>query len=939
MPLGEKTRSSSALGRLETQNVPSILSELGRSGNEDEEEQPGWLVREQLKQNGRRLSLSSPSHSAIDPTFSLKINESISLDCLQEMKLAFEDLEKDGFEAIDAKSFVGIVKKCLPATDAVLVQGLFKKIDFLGKGTISWSNFAAHMLQEYTEKEERVRCSKRVAFALPATITARRRADSPVVNIHHSRDGVVMTVREDGAVSCWSPQLQPLRTKRMFSEGNRKWASDFCLLAEYNKLIIATGNREIQLYELSTLEPYCQINALDTVPLKMDCSCTGPDQCCFLFGDMEGCINIISIFDVEDTLRLWNKSPKTGRMPSVAIGTAVLSPNITFVRWKVHQDWVTRAKYLPCLKAVISSSSEETSSLVIGCVLPQTNVQQELSEIQEPCYEGKTTNVQLSWTPQLRASCDQTVFAIHKGVETFDLCEKLSLLVTGGMDRLIRMWNPHSSGKPTGILKGHCAPVTYLCISAEHSQIFSVSVDNTAKIWAVQEQCCLFTAESKDSGIHGDIAACLYFAAVRSLYIVADSVAVLALKTRPQPHGIRTVSHNEPVMCCGYSKEFRKVVSCSEGSLVKVWDFDTGRQVFEFGGAHNLTAITCMTFDTKGRRLITGGKDGCLKTWNFNNGRCLKTLMSSGKNPELHDCVYLDVHNNSYMISVGKDAMIYIYPDLPEEPHHIQRQQSTWQNEVKRGHKEDVLCVAHCPPSLVATGSCNGEITVWNLISGQIHSRLVSPLPAEHHNVDGLDTSVPCMIFLKLEHFSPATAALLSPGTAGCINLWDVNGGGRLVTCFKASKRQQMITKMSKTTKGAVLYAADRIGYVYIYDMGKLTVGPQPKPLKADAFWRAHTSRITGLEVVDNDQVVLTSSVDHTVRLWGVHGQFIGTFGQSDVWNVHITSSWKHPAVPYEVLTDPLSMPDCELVKGTSSDNIDCQAEGLQLRTQRVGQI
>lgn len=50
-----------------------------------------------------------------------------------------------------------------------------------------------------------------------------------------------------------------------------------------------------------------------------------------------------------------------------------------------------------------------------------------------------------------------------------------------------------------------------------------------------------------------------------------------------------------------------------------------------------------------------------------------------------------------------------------------------------------------------------------------------------------------------------------------------------------------------------------------------------------------------------------------------------GTFGQSEVWSVHISSSWKHPAVPYEVLIDPLSMPDHEILnlKTCLSDAID----------------
>ncbi|XP_053176161.1 WD repeat-containing protein on Y chromosome [Scomber japonicus] len=902
MPLGKKVRSSSASGRLETLHVSSILSELGSTGERTRKKQPEWLVRELLKQNKRRHSVTlgdkvqimrQHHHQSTDPIQSLKIDEKISLDNLQKLKLAFESNAQ--------------------------IQGLFKKIDYSGQGRISWGEFCTHMLQEYKEKEETARRSKQVAFTLPATVKALCHS-IPIINIHSTHDGTIITVREDGAVCYWSPELKLQRTKHMFNEGpaNRKskWASDFTLMTEHNKLMIGTGDREIQLYELSTLEPYCQISTLDTVPLTVDYGCTGLDKCCILYGDTEGGVNIILVSSVGDTFRLWNKLPKIENMPNITIDNAVLSPSVTFVRWKVHQDWVTQVKYLPSFQAVISSTNEEASSLVMGCVLPLTDAEQQLSEIREACYESKTKKDQLSWTPQLRASCDQTVFTICKGVKTFDLCQKHSLLVTGGMDRLIRMWNPHFSGKPTGILKGHSAPVMYLCISSEDSQIFSVSIDCTVKIWDIQDQCCLFTADPKATGIHGDISACLYSPAMKSLYTAADCMAVLSLKIRPQLHSRLNVSHNEPVMCCGYSEEFRQVVSCTEGSVVKVWDFDTGRQVFEFGGTHDLSAITCITFDPKGRRLITGGRDGCLKIWNFNNGQCLKTLKKDGECHEVCDCYFLKVHRNSYVMSVGWDRKIDIYSDIPEDPHHIQRPQPSWQDDQKNGHKEDILCVTHCPPSLVATSSYNGEIIVWNVISGRIQTRFVSPVPAEHQNVEGLDISVPSMIFLKnskLQQFSSATA-LLSSGAMGCVNIWKVLSGGKFVRSFKASKFQQKITKLAKTDKDT-LYAADRIGYIYIYDMETFDLNAERKPPRAKKFWRAHTSRVTGLQIVDSDLVVLTSSMDFTVRLWSAHGEFIGTFGQSERWSVHISSSWMHPAIPYEVLIDPLSMPDHEILR------------------------
>lgn len=166
------------------------------------------------------------------------------------------------------------------------------------------------------------------------------------------------------------------------------------------------------------------------------------------------------------------------------------------------------------------------------------------------------------------------------------------------------------------------------------------------QIWDIQDQCCLFTADPKASRIHGDISACSYFPAMKSLFIAADCMAMLSLKirlvavcfihhknsmfsedilqifhkwtnvrlmvskilnkktddehrsyrfaqswlrvecnslifiallfillcfssVRPQFRSRLAVSHNEPVICCGYSEEFRQVVSCTERSVSK----------------------------------------------------------------------------------------------------------------------------------------------------------------------------------------------------------------------------------------------------------------------------------------------------------------------------------------------------------------------------------
>lgn len=60
---------------------------------------------------------------------------------------------------------------------------------------------------------------------------------------------------------------------------------------------------------------------------------------------------------------------------------------------------------------------------------------------------------------------------------------------------------------------------------------------------------------------------------------------------------------------------------------------------------------------------------------------------------------------------------------------------------------------------------------------------------------------------------------------------------------------------------------------------------------------------------------------------WRTWSWLAGTFGQNEIWSTHMSSSWKHPAIPYEVLIDPLSMPNPEVlnmeIRANSSGKTD----------------
>ena len=55
---------------------------------------------------------------------------------------------------------------------------------------------------------------------------------------------------------------------------------------------------------------------------------------------------------------------------------------------------------------------------------------------------GATTKRSLLPAKRLM-SCDQRVFRVAKGVASADYCSRHNVIVTGSVDRLIRVWNPY----------------------------------------------------------------------------------------------------------------------------------------------------------------------------------------------------------------------------------------------------------------------------------------------------------------------------------------------------------------------------------------------------------------------------------------------------------------------------------------------------------------
>ena len=180
-------------------------------------------------------------------------------------------------------------------------------------------------------------------------------------------------------------------------------------------------------------------------------------------------------------------------MPSTHLEKALEAPSLKMYRWKAHNDWIEQITIDRRLNQIISCSNDENNAVIIGCILPSTDVNSHLQAIEkqnaaqaassEVSKESKDSNSNQSEnttflntsfdaankrnstvgntarisTPKQtqdqqtqntaanmtvssnsrdvkrRPDVNETVFKVNKGVKTFDFSFEKNILITGGM--------------------------------------------------------------------------------------------------------------------------------------------------------------------------------------------------------------------------------------------------------------------------------------------------------------------------------------------------------------------------------------------------------------------------------------------------------------------------------------------------------------------------
>jgi WD40 repeat protein/transcriptional regulator with XRE-family HTH domain len=245
-------------------------------------------------------------------------------------------------------------------------------------------------------------------------------------------------------------------------------------------------------------------------------------------------------------------------------------------------------------------------------------------------------------------------------------------------------------------------------------------------------------------------------------------------------------AHTDMVWALTFSPDGRTLASGSSSGSVKLWDITSGALLWAAWLTKN---ITWLAFFPGGGRLASGGLDAIVRLWDPQRGTPLKEL------PHPSGVCSLAWSPDEKLLASGcSDGSIWLWEPEGPEPDTCVRRLS--------GHAHWVAGLAFAPDGVLASGSYDGTVKLWDTTSGSClqtfsgHSDRVIRVvwsPDGHtlascsvdHTIRLWDDEEGRSRMVLQGHtavvsnlaFTPDSRTLLSGSNDGTVRVWDVESG------------------------------------------------------------------------------------------------------------------------------------------------------------------
>jgi len=191
------------------------------------------------------------------------------------------------------------------------------------------------------------------------------------------------------------------------------------------------------------------------------------------------------------------------------------------------------------------------------------------------------------------------------------LVEPRQLLVSGGVDRLVRFWDPRAPPEATckQALHGHLGPVTAVAAEEDGSTLYTASLDRSLKIWDLRTRRCTDTLFGHVTGVN-----CMDLHSKNRPTTGGADKTVRLWKTDRETH-LMFARHTYSVDAVTVVDQDRVVSAGQDGNMF-LWSNASKKPLatVALGSGKWITALRAI----RQRNVVfSGGTDGFLRCWRF----------------------------------------------------------------------------------------------------------------------------------------------------------------------------------------------------------------------------------------------------------------------------------------------------------------------------------
>uniref|UniRef100_A0AAG5CSN9 WD repeat-containing protein on Y chromosome n=1 Tax=Anopheles atroparvus TaxID=41427 RepID=A0AAG5CSN9_ANOAO len=517
-----------------------------------------------------------------------------------------------------------------------------------------------------------------------------------------------ITTSREGVIHFWTNDWKPAVTGRSVPstlKRSKTWVLDTVPLPDQSMLCVASLESELRFYEVvaASFTLKMVIERLPQPVTAMVYRFGRNDRSSLLFGDYEGSIRMIHFYPERKATATSDSFTTVARVSLADILHRKYPPLECVDFGRLLTDIVRSVQYVDSLHGFIAASEENPLCNAAGSPRPEDKYNMIIQSLDN--------------------LAKQTKFNVPRGVACFAFEPKTELLVSGGPDCDLRLWDIHRPEKPTVVLAGHTSSITFLFIQDAGEKIYSMDQKTIIKVWDVRNRLLLQTFTQFSTVLAKGIPACAFYSE-RDRELVVASNKLLVVACCPEIALDRTDgdSHTKPVSVLLYNSLYRQVVSCAFDSFIIVWDHRMNRKMSIISEAHTETRngvvqsveITAGCFDEKQQLLLTGARDGSLKIWNISARTCVRSFRMEDDSE-----VTAVFWQGNRILAMGWNHRVVEFAAFSENDEYPRGLQ--W----RKLHSDDILCaaVSGTLPAAMATCSYTGELVLWMLETGQPYRR------------------------------------------------------------------------------------------------------------------------------------------------------------------------------------------------------------------------